>query len=381
MSSLRSKFQMNGRLNSSVLLAWLCLTLAGCGRDDIKVYKVASDNPTPPPATPPSAQPGMPPMDMTAPPAGAPQLKWTLPNGWTQKPAEGMRLGSFSAPGKDGQTVDISIVPLAGMGGGDLMNVNRWRGQVGLGQITEDDLPREGQDVAVGDSTARLYDMAGTAPEATGPGRILAVGLHREDMMWFFKATGDDASVASQKDNFITFLKSIQFAAPDATAALPPGHPDMSGTMPPATAPDVNTPALPVWTVPAGWQNEPPSQMLLAKFSVAENNQQAEITVSSFGGEMGGLLANVNRWRGQISLPPVDDAGLPAVVTNVTTQAGPASEVDFTGTSVKTGQPANLVGVILPLNGQTWFYKLMGDPTVVNHQKAAFLQFVQSVKY
>jgi len=37
--------------------------------------------------------------------------------------------------------------------------------------------------------------------------------------------------------------------------------------------------------------------------------------------------------------------------------------------------------VVLPLNGQTWFYKLMGNPAVVTAQKAAFIQFVQSAKY
>jgi len=288
--------------------------------------------------------------------------------------------------------VDRSIVPLAGRAGGDLNNENRWRGQVGLSPLTEEDLPKASQDVTVGDSAAKLYDIVGTTAGATVAQRILAVGLHREDMMWFFKATGDDASVTSQKDNLISFLKSIQFAAPDTTAALPAGHPDTSAALPaghpdmaraipPMGGPaDANAPAaaLPNWTVPAGWTSEPPSQMLLAKFSIAENGQQANMTVSSFPGDVGGLLANLNRWRRQISLPAVEDT---AGVTALTTQAGPASEVDLTGTDAKTGQPARLVGVSLPLNGQTWFYKLMGDATVVDHQKAAFLQFVQSVKY
>ena len=121
--------------------------------------------------------------------------------------------------------------------------------------------------------------------------------------------------------------------------------------------------------------------MLLARFTATEGAQKADITVSSFPGDVGGLLANVNRWRRQISLPPLDEAGLNTAVTILTTAAGPASQVDITGTDAKTGQPARLVGVVLPLNGQSWFYKLLGDATVVEHQKADFLQFVQSVKY
>ena len=405
MNSIWSKLQMNQRLAGCACAALLALPLAGCGNDDVKVYKVAkADDSTPAPNAAPAAAPG----EMGVPPAaaqpGGPQLKWTLPDGWTSKPAGEMRLASFSAPGKNGNTVDISIVPLPGMAGGDLNNVNRWRGQVGLDPISEDDLPKQGQPVTVGDSQAVLYDLTGTpaatggmssiATGADGKGRILAVGLHREDMMWFFKATGDDDSVGLQKDNFISFLKSLQFAAPDASAALPADHPPigadaatppMAGQSLPPMGGDAPAAApagsLPTWTVPTAWTSEAPSAMLLARFTATENAAKADITVSSFPGDVGGLLANVNRWRRQISLPPLDDAGLAAAVTSLTTSAGPASEVDIAGTDPKTGQPAQLVGVILPLNGQTWFYKLLGDATVVGHQKADFLQFVQSVKY
>jgi len=377
---MNSKFQSNAPGRAAVLLALVVGLAAGCDRDSVKVYKMA---------TPDAA---------AAPAAPAPQLKWTLPAGWTEKPAGEMRLASFAAPGKNGQAVDISIVPLPGLAGGDLNNVNRWRGQVGLGPIGADELTKLGESVTVGDAPAQLYDQAGTPPGATAPARILAVGLHRPDMMWFFKATGDDESVASQKGNFIAWLKSIQFADalaglpaghPDISGALPPaaaggtpempaGHPDMGGMMPAAALPDTGpAPALPAWTVPPGWQTEPPGAMVLAKFTAVENGAKAEVSVSSFPGDVGGLLANINRWRRQIGLPPIEDAGLAQAVTPLTTPAGPASHVDLTSADGKT----RLAGVILPLNGQSWFYKFTGDAAVVDHQKAAFLNFVQSAKY
>jgi hypothetical protein len=243
------------------------------------------------------------------------------------------------------------------------------------------------EDVKVGGSATKLYDLAGTPVGGAAKLRILAVALHLDDMVWFFKATGTDESVGLQKASFISFLNSIQFtAAADATATapLPADHPALGANLPPmgGGAPDTATAAaLPNWTVPAAWQSEPPTQMLLAKFGVTENGAKAEITVSSFGGDMGGLLANVNRWRRQVSLPEVDDSQLLSVTAAFSTIPGSATLVDFPGTDAKTGQPARLVGVILPLNGQTWFYKLMGDSAVVDRQKATFLTFVQSVKY
>ncbi len=60
---------------------------------------------------------------------GAP-LQYTLPPGWQEKPLSPMRLASFKATSPDGKETDVSVVSLPGIAGGDLANVNRWRGQV-----------------------------------------------------------------------------------------------------------------------------------------------------------------------------------------------------------------------------------------------------------
>ncbi len=56
--------------------------------------------------------------------------------------------------------------------------------------------------------------------------------------------------------------------------------------------------------------------------------------------------------------------------------------VDFIGVDAKTGAPkTRLVGVIVSVNGQTWFYKMMGDGPTVTHQIRAFTKFIQSANY
>jgi hypothetical protein len=121
--------------------------------------------------------------------------------------------------------------------------------------------------------------------------------------------------------------------------------------------------------------------MLLAKYSVAEGDTSADITISFFPGEVGGVLANVNRWRGMVGLPPLATDGLDKATESLDVPGGKAILVDVNGKSAKTGKESRLIGVIWPREGQTWFYKLAGDPSIVDKENAAFRKFVQSVRY
>ncbi len=76
-------------------------------------------------------------------------------------------------------------------------------------------------------------------------------------------------------------------------------------------------------------------------------------------------------------LPPISEI----LTTKLDVAGGKAQMVDMSGTNAQTGQPAQLTGVIVQQNDQTWFYKLMGDAKVVESQKDAFTQFVKSAKY
>ena len=62
----------------------------------------------------------------------------------------------------------------------------------------------------------------------------------------------------------------------------------------------------PKWAkLPAGWSVGPENSMRKATWIVSgPSGSKAEIAVTVFPGSVGGLTANVNRWRGQIGLPP-----------------------------------------------------------------------------
>ena len=340
--------------------------LAGCNRDEDKVYQIPKDQSAPPETAASSVSTPAPP-DLNAPAPSLPQLKYQLPEGWQEKSPGEMRVASFTALGPNGQSADIGVVPLPVVGR-DLELVNMWRSQVQLPATSDPDAVNQAEPVTIGGEQGRLFGFVSDQPmSGKSRQRIFVAMLTRGDMSWFFKMAGEDAFVAAQKGKFIQFLKSVSFPdhAPEAMAAVPPSQQDDS----PAS----------IWTVPSGWQPMPPAQFLLAEFSVpGAGGAKAEVNVAKLDGVGGGPLANINRWRGQIGLGPLDDKDLPPPAS---VSGGQAMLVDFTGTDAKTGAPARLVGAIVAFNGQTWFYKLMGDRQIVAQQKGAFTQFIQSANY
>jgi len=353
--------------------------LAGCDRGQVQEYRVAKDQTQ---AQMPSSAlpPGHPDTSNTAPPT----LEYKRPAEWQEVAPSQMRVASFRVPGKDGKQADVSVIPLPGTAGSDLDNVNRWRGQVGLPEVSEAELAALAQPVEIAGQAAKLYEQAGTNAGSGEKARILAAITRRDGMAWFFKMTGDDSLVAEQKPAFIEFLKSVTFPANSVQAQLPPSHPPIEGgsMMAPAAAAASSGQPKPNWEVPADWKEIPGGQFLVAKFVLAgDANAQASVNVSRASGDGGGLSANVNRWRNQLGLGPEAEADLPKGLQSLDLPGGKATLVDITGQDARTGQKARLVAVVVPRSGDTWFYKLMGDTQIVEREKDAFMKFVQTVKY
>lgn len=377
-----------------VLTSLLFLPVAGCHRDEVKTYRVAKDQNQPQPQSAPAMStdspnptlpPGHPDISSASAASGSaqPQLTWKTPEGWMEVPSGEMRVASFKIQGQNGKKADVSVIPLPGLPGSDEANVNRWRGQVGLSSVSPDELKKSAESVEAGGQPAQLYDIAGQNPGSGDATRILGVIQHRTDAVWFFKMTGDADLAEQQKPAFVAFLKSVKFTTVQAQTELPPSHPPIGDTgmgAPTASAP-VSSEGKPDWQVPASWQEVSGGQFLVAKFTITGKSSATAVNVSRSPGEGGGLVGNINRWRGQLGLTSLSDGDVNKLVTAIDVPGGRASLVDLSGTDARTGQPTRLVGVMVPQSGQTWFYKLMGDAKVVESQKDAFTKFVQSVKY
>ena len=186
----------------------LALILAvGCHRDEVAHYRVPKDAGAQAPgmAAPPMGMPG---ADVPEPPKPSDQgtLKWTLPKGWTEEQAGGMRFATLKPPvtGK----IDASVVVLPGTAGGELANVNRWRGQIGLPPIDESTLATQRTTLKTKAGNLSVFDF-------TSEGKIksrMVAGLitTADGNTWFLKLTGDAGPVGSAKSDFMRLMGSIR---------------------------------------------------------------------------------------------------------------------------------------------------------------------------
>lgn len=186
-----------------------------------------------------------------------------------------------------------------------------------------------------------------------------------------------DAKVASYR----TAHETPEPLPPVLTGGVPPAAP-AAGTGPnsmAATAVPTATGDGLTWTAPAHWQSKPASAMRKGSFTiVGAAGATADLSITAFPGDVGGELANLNRWRGQIELPPLTAAELPAVTTRFAHDGLDFVVVDFAND--QAAKPQRILGALVPFGGATWFFKLMGPDVLVAREKSAFLAFLQTVK-
>jgi hypothetical protein len=246
------------------------------------------------------------------------EARWVLPAGWTEEKASKDRRATLRLG--DGQPrLELSIVRLPGMAGGVLANVNRWRGQMGFPPLSDAEVAGETERLQIGGQKATFVDLEGTQRPSSPP---------------------------------------------------MPGDRDRASPVP-GPGGQESLRELFVFEAPQSWAENPnPAQGRVFEFRAG----QASVSLSILADSAGGLSANINRWRGQVGLPPVDDAGARGSIERVT----------FLG---KEGHLANLVGQDRAIQcafllGPPFsiFLKLDGAPGAVDEQRPAFAGFLGSLK-
>ena len=216
MSRAMQREKMIRLVSGSAVFFGCCALVAGCKGDRDKnagagtnvTAKEVAANPgdVPQPASPPA------PADADAPTKrrdaasvagkreGASGVSWETPAGWSQGAATPMRVATLT----DG-TAEIAINAFPGNVGGTLMNVNRWRGQLGLEPLaSEADAEAAMGTVDVNGRKVRTLDLSNNGQ------RMLVAVVPGEGRLYFFKMTAPSDVVAARKGVFDQFVKTIR---------------------------------------------------------------------------------------------------------------------------------------------------------------------------
>lgn len=137
------------------------------------------------------------------------------------------------------------------------------------------------------------------------------------------------------------------------------------------------------WTTPEGWEELPSKQFRPINLRPA-GDPAAECYVSQLGGTGGGLTENINRWRNQMQLEPIDDAAVAALPKKPLLD-GEASYIDldgtYTGMGTGEGSPDfKMVGLMLTTGGSAVFVKMTGPKALVEQELPKFDAFCASLK-
>ena len=286
---------------------------------------------------------------------GEPQLD-DLPKGWKRDSGQQsqFRFATINVDTPKKQ-LDISVSQLGKQSDWDAMvamNVNRWRGQMGL--ASSEDQWAEGQPIEI------------TAADGAS--------------VWVDIAGDSKAGSPSMKPPFAG-KGAAPFASGARPAMVPPMPPpsDLTAKNPPMK----EDPRL-GFDRPEGWRDGRMSSMRMAAFNVGPDDAPAEITVIPAGGDLRG---NVARWLGQIRSKQVPD--------DVVDQAmKAASEVKVDGRDAKrfflAGDEADagnaIDATIVPLGGgpaggnMSLFIKMTGPRATVEAQAENIAEFLASLK-
>jgi len=190
-----------------------------------------------------------------------------------------------------------------GEGAAELSLINIVRDNAGLPPISEEELSRQVEVVNIGSESAKLIDLTGAvnSSSAVSPSRILVAVFSHGGVTWFFKLAGDATVVLEQKPVFLDFLQSVSFTEGALAASRPRRFVNTNAKLLPGGEAE-GGPAKPAWEVPADWAGGAGGADVAGPvLKSGGSDGKAEVTVSAFPGPAGGLLDNLNRWRGQLA--------------------------------------------------------------------------------
>jgi hypothetical protein len=274
------------------------------------------------------------------PATGKPKMK--LPDGWVMNPRNDIAMAEFVSPAATGNvkfTVTVLAMPSADQWQGYLLsNINRWRGQVKLPDITE----------------ATLNDelISVNRPESILPGYI-------------FDAVGNGSGAMGGPSTPTTSERPPSSTATSSSQKDEPKKPQLN------------------YQLPEGWETAPGTPFRLATFAIASPDGDGEVTVSM---ALENPMGNTMMWYQQISResdPEKVKAMAESTVAKAEKITAPLGEgVLYTIRDSEQVDAPMLLVASVPSGREELhvFVKLRGPAKLVDAQRGNLMQFVQSLQ-
>ena len=307
-------------------------------------------------------------------------LLWTTPEGWTEDVNSPAPKGaSFLIEGKDGRMGKVAAMAF----GKEVTMVsvaNMFSRDLGLGFLTEQDLAAVSEKKTLGQHDFEIAILGGDDNASLAQRSATIALLPGENEAWLLMMIAETALAKEQRPKFEEFLGSLTVLASRAAPKNPELDsfftPTLAAGGPPPFAPPPAAPK-PEWTVPEDWEEQAISGPRIGSFAVkGEGDALLDISVTTFPGSMGGPMANLNRWRGQLGLDAAE---------------GPVENLEYVTVREVGGRPAHFVELLGGERGMlavmvldeagSWFVKAMGDGALAKAQKANFVAFIDSMRF
>jgi hypothetical protein len=136
------------------------------------------------------------------------------------------------------------------------------------------------------------------------------------------------------------------------------------------------------WEVPAGWSVQEGSGMFTATFRTSDAEDADEGSIISLPGEAGGMVANAQRWLGQIGISlSADKVGeIVDRAPQIRTRGGFQLVVlDFNPFVDDPAAQSMLIAVARP-GDESYFIKLMAPKANLARDKGDFIRFCESLE-
>lgn len=257
------------------------------------------------------------------------QPSWDMPEDWSKAGPKPMRHSTLII-GDSQPPLELAISSL-GPDQDLLLNVNRWRGQIGLSASTIEELDGQIQKLESVAGKYLVFDATGTGSGGMRP----------------------------------PFAGGAPFAnrvsAPPFTGGAPIGSSKLA------------------YEKPDGWSEGKTSSIVHARLIKKVESAEVQITIIEMPADANEWDPNVIRWANQVGMGNLSVEKMAERVSDLIVDGVVGKSVDLV--DLDSEFPKGTIAGMVKRDGSAWFLKLTGDKKLVEDSRKAFGEFLGSLRF